>query len=48
LIKTYNGQEGQVKFQAAKVTPYSVSEENAMLLKRLAIYQQKKDEYGQE
>jgi hypothetical protein len=41
----YNGQEGQVKFQAAKVLPHSVSEENAMLLKRLAIYKDKKSDY---
>lgn len=43
MLKTYNGQEGQTKFQAAKMTPYSVGEENAMLLKRLAVYKLKKE-----
>jgi len=30
--------EHRQKFFAAKVMPYSISEENKMLLKRLAIY----------
>lgn len=37
----YISQEGQVKFLAAKVLPHSVSEENTMLLKRLALYKER-------
>ena len=35
------GMEPRQKFFAAKVMPYSIQEENKMLLKRLSIYKQK-------
>ena len=36
--------ETRMKFFAAKVMPYSLHDENKMLLKRLQIYSQKGDE----
>ena len=35
---THGPNEPRQKFFAAKVMPYSIQEENKMLLKRLAIY----------
>ena len=38
------GMEPRQKFFAAKVMPFSIQEENKMLLKRLSIYKQKFEE----
>lgn len=37
--------EQRLKFVAAKMLPYSYSEENKMLLKRLKIYARKDEEH---
>lgn len=48
---TYSGKgdgESRLKFFAAKVLPYSVEEENKMLLKRLEAYSKKDQQSDQQ